>query len=132
MNRTDPLVRLAHCRQALIANKARDFAAEIDAKCGRAIDWPAQTHFEARSVATGLPIRTRSRAHFNADERAYARHTLLFAYRDARRRAMLGAPLYALAFEESLIRGRRRMSRPAFNMVAFADNLLARVAGVAA
>jgi len=117
----DPLLILAAQRRALIENKSRDFAAERAPAC----QWPAEATY-VRSLATGKPQRMRSRADFNADERAYAARTLLANYRSARREAMMPPTLYDLAFREIRISIRGRKSPPSFNFEQLANALMVR------
>lgn len=91
---TDPLVPLAACRAAIIANKTRDFAAAYPNRA-----WPEETHWNTRDLATGQPFETLSREDYNARERNWERkHTLLPSYELARMRAM--RPVSGLAMAE--------------------------------
>lgn len=94
----DPLEALSICRRQLIANKERDFAADIEAS-NPWVTWPPVTHSDARSVATGEPITTLSREDFNAQRRESERkYTIQPRYRLARMRAM--RPVSGLAMAE--------------------------------
>lgn len=91
---TDPMISLAISRMALIENKARDFAAAHPNHA-----WPEKTHWDARDVATGQPIKTMSREDYNARQREWERkHALLPRYELARLRAM--RPVSGLAMAE--------------------------------
>lgn len=80
----DPLVSLAICRAALIANRTHDFAADFPN-----VRWPEATHLNGRSLATGEPVETLSREDFNARRRTFEHtHTYLPRYKLARMRAM--------------------------------------------
>lgn len=90
----DPLVSLALCRAALIANKSRDFAADFPNT-----DWPAETHWNGRSLATGEPVEALSRDDFNARRRDFEhKHTHLPSYKLALMRAM--RPVSGLAMAD--------------------------------
>lgn len=77
---SDPLLIVANARKALLANKARDFAAERNV-----YDRPAM-----RSVATGELIPARTRDEYNAFERSFEHRHLVASYRASVRRAMGG------------------------------------------
>jgi hypothetical protein len=84
----DILESLSMCRRLLIANKTRDFAFELEA-CNPWIMWPAETHWAARSLATGEPVETICREDYNARRREWERaHTLWPRYQTARMKAM--------------------------------------------
>lgn len=90
----EPLVSLRICRDAMIANKARDFAAEHPNHA-----WPERTHWDARDIATGQPTKTLSREDYNARQREWERkHTLLPRYTLARLRAV--RPVSGLAMAD--------------------------------
>lgn len=90
----DPLVSLAICRAALIANKTHDFAAEHPE-----VRWPEVTHWSGRSLATGEPVEALSRGDFNARRQAFEHsHTYLPRYKLARLRAM--RPVSGLAMAD--------------------------------
>ena len=105
----DPLEVLSGCRRRLIANKTRDFAAELEA-AKPWLTWPPVTHNEARSLATGEPVETLSREDFNARRRAWEEsHELRPRYNTARLRA--GRRVSGLAQADMLAMATRCVTR---------------------